>query len=92
LFKVGNWLCLSERFFFWVLSFKYSGSVAGLQYGLGKTESIFSGEKDFRFASPDFPTAGGVWGGMRAGLALWKSCLRKRIVLQYTYLKFQCYG
>jgi hypothetical protein len=49
---------------------RYSGSVAGLQFGLGKAESIFSGEKDFRFVSADFPPAGGVWGGMRAGFGL----------------------
>jgi hypothetical protein len=51
------WFCarpiFSEKgkdiFLFGVLPSKYSGSVAGLQFGLGKTEKLFSGEKDFPF-------------------------------------------
>ena len=58
-----------ERTFFF-LGFcpkRYSGSVAGLQFGLGKAESIFSGEKDFRFASALFRTAGVLVSAMQAG-------------------------
>jgi hypothetical protein len=54
-------------FLFGVLPSKYSGSVAGLQYGLGKTEKrIFWGKRIFRFASADFRPQKGVW-GMNAG-------------------------
>jgi len=58
-----------ERTFFF-LGFcpkRYSGSVAGLQFGLGKAESIFSGEKDFRFASALFRTAGILVSAMQEG-------------------------
>ncbi len=62
-----------DIFLFGVLPSKYSGSVAGLQFGLGKTEKLFSGERIFRFASANLffafcPRGGGVWGGIRAGL------------------------
>ena len=67
-----------RTFFFGVLPSKYSGSVAGLQFGLGKAESIFSGEKDFRFTSADFPRGGGVWGGIRAGFGFRFQRLQKR--------------
>jgi len=41
--------------------------VAGLQYGLGKTEKrFFWGKRIFRFASADFRPQKGVW-GMNAG-------------------------
>jgi len=41
--------------------------VAGLQYGLGKTEKqFFWGKRIFRFALADFCPQKGVW-GMNAG-------------------------
>jgi len=36
-----------DIFLFWVLPSKYSGSVAGLQFGLGFAK-LFSGDMDFR--------------------------------------------
>ena len=54
-------------FLFGVLPSKYSGSVAGLQYGLGKAEKqFFWGKRIFRFASAHFRPQKGVW-GMNAG-------------------------
>ena len=38
-------------FFFGVLPSKYSGSVAGLQFGRDKTEKLFFGERIFCFVS-----------------------------------------
>jgi hypothetical protein len=60
------WICarpiFSEKgkdiFLFGVLPSKYSGSVAGLQYGLGKAEKrFFWGKRIFRFASASVPPA-----------------------------------
>src|SRR3989344_339138 len=59
---------MERTFFFGVLPSKYSGSVAGLQFGLGFAKTIFWG-LDFRKTSADFPRGGGVWGGIRAGFA-----------------------
>ena len=39
----------------------------GFNADSAKRKSFFLGERIFRFASTDFPPAGGVWGGMRAG-------------------------
>jgi len=60
-------------FLFGVLPSKYSGSVAGLQCGLGFAKTIFWG-KGFGKTSADFvfafcPRGGGVWGGIRAGFS-----------------------
>jgi len=55
-----------DIFLFGVLPSKYSGSVAGLQFGLGFAKTIFWG-KGFGKTSADFPRGGGVWGGIRAG-------------------------
>src|SRR3989344_7124766 len=54
-------------FSFGVLPSKYSGSAWGFNADSAKRKSVFLGERIFRFASADFPPAGGVWGGMRAG-------------------------
>ena len=63
-----KFLLKKERvFFFRGFAFQVFGQCVGLQYGLGKTKICFSGKRIFRFASADFPPAGGVWGGMRAG-------------------------
>ena len=60
-----------DIFLFGVLPSKYSGSLAGLQFGLVKAEKqFFWGKGIFHFASADFPRGGGVWGGMRAGFGL----------------------
>ncbi len=54
----GEFLLKMERVFsFGVLPSKYSGSVAGLQFGLG-------------FVVAFCPRGGGVWGGIRAGFFL----------------------
>jgi len=52
-------------FLFGVLPSKYSGSVAGLQCGLGFAKAIFWG-KGFGKTSADldFASGGGVWGGI----------------------------
>ena len=47
-------LKMERTFFFGVLPSKYSGSVAGLQYGLGFAKTIFWG-KGFGKTSTDFP-------------------------------------
>jgi len=66
-FARARFFLKKERtFFFGVLPSKYSGSVAGLQFGLGFAKTIFWG-KGFRKTSADFPRRGGVWGGIRAG-------------------------
>ncbi|MFZ2716085.1 MAG: hypothetical protein WAZ44_02560, partial [Minisyncoccia bacterium] len=43
----------------------------GFNSDSAKRKSVFLGKRIFRFASADFPPAGGVWGGMRAGLGFW---------------------
>src|SRR3989344_196793 len=50
-----------DIFLFGVLPSKYSGSMAGLQFGLGFAKTIFWG-KGFRKTSADFPRGGGGWG------------------------------
>ena len=57
-------------FSFGVLPSKYSGSAWGFNADSAKRKSFFLGERIFRFASADFPPAGGVWGGMRAGFGI----------------------
>jgi len=59
--------------------------VAGLQFGRGKTEKLFSGERIFRFASAnlflDFVRPQkGVWGMNAGGLNLifWRGRLSKK--------------
>src|SRR3989344_3520586 len=56
-----------DIFLFGVLPSKYSGSLAGLQFGLVKAEKLFSGEKGFS-ALPRllYRPQKGVW-GMNAG-------------------------
>ncbi|GEM_PF-3374804 len=44
-----------------------------------KRKSFFLGILIFRFASADFPPAGGVWGGMRAGFQFAKFFLYQTI-------------
>jgi len=53
-----------------VLPSKYSGSAWGFSVDSAKRKSVFLGERIFRFALADFPPAGAVWRGMRAGFAL----------------------
>ena len=45
-------------------------SAWGFNMDSAKRKSVFLGERIFRFASADFPPAGGVWGGIRAGFGL----------------------
>src|SRR3990167_1477596 len=59
-----------DIFLFGVLPSKYSGSAWGFNTDSAKRKSFFLGERFFRFASTDFPPAGGVWGGMRAGIPI----------------------
>ena len=66
---VDFFLKMERTFFFGVLPSKYSGSAWGFNTDSAKRKSVFLGERIFRFASADFPPAGGVWGGMRAGFA-----------------------
>ena len=56
-------------FFFRGSALQVFGQCVGLQYGLGFAKTIFWG-KGFSKTSTDFPPAGGVWGGMRAGFGL----------------------
>ena len=66
-----KFLLKKERvFFFRGSALQVFGQCVGLQCGLGKAKIFFLGERIFRFASTDFPPAGGVWGGMRAGFGL----------------------
>ena len=67
-----KFLLKKERvFFFRGSALQVFGQCVGLQYGLGKAEKqFFWGKRIFRFASADFPPAGGVWGGMRAGFPI----------------------
>ena len=67
---VNFFLKMERIFFFGVLPSKYSGSAWGFNTDSAKRKSIFLGKRIFRFASTDFPPAGGVWGGMRAGFGL----------------------
>src|SRR3989338_4878966 len=54
----GFFLKWKGHFYFWGSALKVSGSVAGLQYGLGKTEKqFFWGKRIFRFASALFSPA-----------------------------------
>ena len=56
-----------------VFSFGVAGVLArawGFNADSAKRKSFFLGERIFRFTSTDFPPAGGVWGGMRAGFGL----------------------
>ena len=66
-----------DIFLFGVLPSKYSGSAWGFNTDSAKRKSVFLGERIFRFASTDFPPAGGVWGGMRAGFQFAKFFLRQ---------------
>ena len=68
---VNFFLKMERTFFFGVLPSKYSGSVAGLQCGLGFAKTIFWG-KEFRKTSAGFcfcilSARRRGWGGMRAG-------------------------
>ncbi|KKU31671.1 MAG: hypothetical protein UX45_C0026G0008 [Candidatus Uhrbacteria bacterium GW2011_GWF2_46_218] len=74
---VKFFLKMERTFFFGVLPSKYSGSAWGFNTDSAKRKSVFLGERIFRFASADFPPAGGVWGGMRAGFQLAKFFLRQ---------------
>jgi hypothetical protein len=69
---------------FGVLPSKYSGSVAGLQCGLGFAKLFFWG-KGFGKTSADFPRAGGVWGGMRAGFFL-TFCAETKISIIFFFM------
>jgi len=54
----GFFLKWKGHFSFWGSALKVSGSVAGLQYGLGKTEKLFFwGKRIFRFTSALVPPA-----------------------------------
>jgi hypothetical protein len=65
-----KFLLKKERvFFFGVLPSKYSGSVAGRNAD-SVLPKLFSGGKNLAKPRLNFPPAGGVWGGMRAGLEL----------------------
>ena len=69
-FRICARLIFSEKgkgVFLGVLPSKYSGSAWGFNTDSAKRKSVFLGKRFFRFASADFPPAGGVWGGMRAG-------------------------
>ncbi|MBI2410613.1 MAG: hypothetical protein HYV32_01790 [Candidatus Kerfeldbacteria bacterium] len=58
--RATNFFLKKERtFFFGVLPSKYSGSVAGLQCGLGFAKTIFWG-KGFGKTSADFPRGGEI--------------------------------
>jgi len=67
---VNFFLKVERTFFFGVLPSKYSGSAWGFNTDSAKRKSVFLGKRIFRFASADFPPAGGVWGGMRAGFPI----------------------
>jgi hypothetical protein len=70
-FREGGFFLKWKGYFsFWALPSKYSGSVAGLQFGLGFGKTIFWGF-GFAKASPDFPRPQkGVWGMNAGGLVL----------------------
>src|SRR3989338_3054811 len=70
--------------FLWGSALNSSGSVAGLQCGLGFAKTIFWG-LDFRKTSADFPRGGGVWGGIRAGFAF--GFFRRRLKLLQRFYK-----
>tara|TARA_Y100000310_G_scaffold278155_1_gene296428 strand:- start:526 stop:822 length:297 start_codon:yes stop_codon:yes gene_type:complete len=67
----GFFLKKGKGVFFRGSAFQVFRQVAGLQCGLGFAKTIFGEEKDFAKPRLNFcPRAGGVWGGMRAGLLL----------------------
>ena len=67
---VKFFLKMERTFFFGVLPKKFLGSPWGFNTDSAKRKSVFLGILIFRFASADFPPAGGVWGGMRVGFGL----------------------
>lgn len=65
-------------------------AVQGFNTDSAKRKSVFLGERIFRFASTDFPPAGGVWGGMRAEFALvsfGKNFATTKIRVPYQFLE-----
>ena len=63
-----------------VFSFVVAGVLAsawGFNADSEKRKSVFLEKRIFRFASADFPPAGGIWGGMRAGFQFAKFFLRQ---------------
>jgi hypothetical protein len=81
-FRAEFFLKKERTFFFGVLPSKYSGSVAGLQCGLGFAKTIFWG-KGFGKTSAEFSRPQkGVW-GMNAGGFLfrdfWRRLWRKNV-------------
>jgi len=68
-----------RAFFFRGSALQVFGQCGGTKCGLGKAKIFFLGERIFRFASADFPPAGRVWGGMRAGFEFAKKIFESPI-------------
>src|SRR3989344_4438722 len=66
-------------------------AVRGASIRTRQNENLFFlGERIFRFASTDFPPAGGGWGGMRAGFGL--GVFGNSAAKQYAFLdKYLCH-